>query len=598
MGCRSFRLKFFLSLVSIATVLPLIVLGQSPPSNPFRVPPQDLPDGPGARGGTITIDIADEPETFNPIIPQGESTRAVTMPMHAGLFEFPGRPALVEEFAISPDETVYTLRLREGLRFSDGEPVSCADVEFTFNRVVFNDQIASPKRIWQIAGQFPTVECLDERTVRITTPARFAGFFRLLAEQPILPKHRLEEAVQQGQFNSSWGIDVAIRSPEQVAGLGPFRLKQYVRGQRVVLERNPYYWKVDPNGTQPPYLDQLIFQVVRDDSVRVLRYLNGQTQLLRPRPEDINAILERGLSVEVQAPGVTNSNIFVFNQDAEDPVLKRVFRNVRFRQAMSHAADRATMISRSLSGMGEERCGPGIEPGFWFGVQDQAGFTCFPFDLQRAMQILDDLGLRDTDGDGTRNVTDAFLQVSGMPTEELQALPPQDDRELEFELLTVQGAKPLISDAEIFRDTLAQIEVQVEIVPIPLNSLVGALLQGDYQAARVTIFSDGDPNKISEIYHSQGQLHFWKFSDARGQDMPRWQQRVDELLTLQKTAGEERWDLMKEFQELVAANIPMIFLYNQSEILAWRKDLLGNFTGLIGNSGIRHPEYLFYRQSP
>jgi len=545
------------------------------------------------------IDLSDEPETFNPIIPQGESTRAVTILMHAGLFEFPGRPAIVEEFEISADETVYTLRLREGLRFSDGEPVSCADVEFTFNHVIFNEEVASPKEVWQIAGQFPTVECLDEHTVQITTPARFAGFFRLLAEQPILPKHLLKTEVERGQFNAAWGIDVAINAPDQIAGLGPFRLKQYIRGQRVVLERNPYYWKVDLNGTQLPYLNQIILQIVRDDSVRVLRYLNGQTELLRPRPEDVQAILEKGLWVEVQAAGVTNSDVFILNQDAEDPVLQVVFRNMRFRQAMSHAADRTLMISRSLIGMGEERCGPGIEPGFWFGVQDQPDFPCFPpeevFNLEQATQILDELKLEDADGDGIRNVTDAFLLANGFDTTELAELPAQDERELRFELLTIQGYKPLVSDAEIFRDSLQQIEIKAEVITVPLSTLVAALLQGHYEVARVKIFSDGDPNKISDIYHSQGRFHLWKFSDAQGQEVPEWQRRVDELLIQQKTAGEERWDLMKEFQELVAANVPMIFLYNQSEILAWRKDLLGNFSGLIGTSGIRHPEYLFRR---
>lgn len=596
-GSLGLRVLYLLYMVLSIGLLALpVVLGQSP-NNPFQVPPEDLPDGPGVQGGTITIDIADEPETFNPIIPQGESTRAVTLLMHAALFEFPGRPALVEEFEISADETVYTFHLREGLQFSDGEPVSCADVEFTFNRVVFNDQVASPKRVWQISGQFPRVECLDERTVRITTPARFAGFFRLLAEQPILPKHLLAGAVEQGRFNSAWGIDVAINTPNQIAGLGPFRLKQYVRGQRVVLERNPFYWKVDLNGTQLPYLERIVLQVVRDDSVRVLRYLSSQTQLLRPRPEDVQAILDKGLWVEVQPPGVTNSNVFIFNQDAGDPALRAVFREVRFRQAISHAADRATMIARGLLEMGEERFGPGIEPGFWFGCQDQPDSPHFPFDLQQAAQVLDGLELKDTDGDGTRNITDVFLQANGISTEQLQTLPPQDERELRFEVLTVQGSKPLVSDAEIFRDALAGIGIQAEIVPVPLSSLVAALLRGDYEVARVKIFSDGDPNKISNIYHSQGQLHFWKPSDAQGEDVPEWQQRVDELLTQQKTAGEERWDLMCEFQRLVAANVPMVFLYNQSEILAWRKDLLGNFTGLIGSSGIRHSEYLFYKPS-
>jgi peptide/nickel transport system substrate-binding protein len=564
------------------------------PSPPFVVPLEDLPDGPGVQGGSINFDLGDEPETFNPIIPQGESSRAIAMLLHAGLFEFPNRAAIIEEFKPSQDDREVTLRLRKGLKFSNGLPVSCADIEFTFKDVLFNPDVASPKDIWKVEGQFPQISCLDELTVRIDLPARFLGLYRLLAEYPILPKQLLANAVKEKRFNTAWGIETP---PDQIAGLGPFRLRQYIRGQRLVLERNPFYWKVDQKGTQLPYLDQITLSIVRDDSVRVLRYLNGQTHMLRPRPEDIKVILEKGLWIEVQGAGMTDSHVFVFNQDVNKrgvgPIwLEAVFLSVSFRQAMSHVADRMRMISESLFGYGEPRGGPGIEPGFWFDCQNRENFPFYPpdkiFNLGKASQLLDQLQLVDTDKDGIRNVTDTFLDKVGIPR---SGLPPEDQRELEFELITVQGSKHSVSDAEIFRDALAQIGVKANVVPVPFNALWDLLLKGRYQVARVDLISDGDPNKIIDIYHSQGRFHFWKYSDAQKRE--EWQREVDEILLKQKTAtADERWKMLCKFQGNVAENVPLIFLYNKSDIFAWRKDQIGNFKGLEGNFVIRYAEYL------
>lgn len=568
-------------------------------SNPFMVPPEDLPDGPGMRGGSITLDLPSEPETFNPIIAQGGSDRAVTALMHATLFEFPRVPALVKSYDQSVDGRILTLFLREGVQFSDGTLMTCADVEFTFDDVLFNEDVISPKEAWRIAGDFPKVECIDEYTVQITTPTRFNGLIEfLLTSLPILPRHLLADKVHKlnpdpevppGNFNTVWGVNTP---PDQIAGLGPFRLSEYIIGQQVVLERNPYYWKVDPEGTQLPYLDQIILPIVRDDSVRVLRYLNSQTDMLRPRPEDVSAIAREGLGVMVLPAGTTNSNVFIFNQDVEDLALRAVFREVRFRQAMSHAADRESMIDLSLNGYGEPRCGPGIAPIFWFSVQSHPEFCPFPFDLEKAAQILNELGLVDTNNNGIRNITDEFLTSQGVP---LEGLPEEDKRELGFEILTDGGSKPLAGDAEIYAEALRNLGLNVRVNPVPLDTLLVSLHGGKYEVARVNFISNGDPNALADIYTSKGRLHFWKPSDADGENVAEWQERVDEILMEQKTAeAERRWDLMKEFQEIVAENVPMIFLYNVNNIQAY-KDHVGNFKGLEGKATIRHSELLFLK---
>lgn len=588
----------FLSVVICLILAITFVRCDFPQAQSLQVPPEELPEGSGAKGGTITMDLPSEPETLNPIIAQGEASQAVTSLINGTLFEYPRQPALVKAYSLSVDGKTLTLILRKGIKFSDGEPMTCRDVDFTFNDVVFNQDIAGAKEVWKLAGQFPEVECVSKYKVTFSTPDWFAGLIDLLARQPILPRHLLADKVHKlnpdvpaGNFNSVWGVNTP---PDQIAGLGPFRLQKYVIGQEVVLERNPHYWKVDPNGAHLPYLEKIILPIVRDDSVRVLRYLNCQTDLLRPRPEDIQSLIRRGSWVEVRPAGVTNSNVFVFNQDVKDPALRAVFRSLKFRQAMSQAADRETMIALSLSGYGKPRYGPGIAPIFRSGCQGQEDFPRFTFNLKQADQILDDLGLRDIDGDGTRNITDEFLTDH---TVSLDNLPQEKNRELRLEILTVQGSKTRVTDAEVYKDTLQKLGLKVVINPVPVDSLRASLQNGDYQVARVNFITNGDPNVLVDIYHSQGREHYWRLSDSKGEGITAWQKRVDEILMAQKTAdGETRWDLMCEFQRLVAQKVPMVFLYNVSDILAFKKSRLGNFKGIKGKATIIHPEYLFVKK--
>jgi len=595
--------KLVLLVVAVGALVGSHTLGVS--AQPYQVPPQDLRDGPGTRGGSLTLDLASEPRTFNPVLAQQESSRAITSLLHEPLFGDNGQPTLVAQFDRTVDNTGWTLFLREGLLFSDGKPFTCADVDFTFNRVLFNPDVASAKDVWRIEGQFPKVECVDDFTVKITTPALASVVFsQLLTYQVILPRHVLAETVANGDFNTTWGITTP---PEKLVGLGPFRLKKYDPGQRALLERNPHYWKVDAEGTQLPYLDQVIMPIVRDDSVRVLRFLNSETELLRPRPEDRGPIVNKfgPGSVEVlQQARTTDSRGFVFNQDVQDPALRAVFRSVDFRQAMNRAADRDGMISLGFLGFADPRCGPGIALIFALGSQDVPcnGDTSKEelFNVDRAAGILDDLGLTDVDGDGTRNITDVFLnrpetqQALASLNVTLNDLPAEQDRELDFAILTVQGSKSMTTDAEIYAATLRSLDLNVRPNPVAESTLVAKLQSGEYQVGRFNFIGNGDPSIIADIFVSSGRQHFWKPSDAQGQDVPAWQQRVDQLFAMQKAgSGEERQAWMNEFQELAAKNVPMVFLYGVNDIFAFRKEQIGNFSGIAGQAILTHAEYLF-----
>lgn len=547
------------------------------PLDPFEVPTVQMPDGLGQRGGSVTVDNIDNPKTFNPITQSETSSSAVTSLLHAALIDPSGAPSLAASLEISADQTTVTLRLREGVRFSDGQPLSASDVTFTLNQVVFNpDVISTLTDAWRVAGQFPQVEALGDLTIRIRAPVTFSGLLTAIASTPILPQHLLAAAVTNGNFNAVWGVGT---SPSEMAGLGPFRLKSFSPGQQVVVERNPFYWKVDENGTQLPYLDEIIIPIVTDDNVRLLRFSNGQSDIYPPRPEDVPVLRQQagqGVVVSVQEAGTVDMNVIAFNQDSADPNLQALFRDVRFRQAVSFATNRQGMISANLNSLGEPRFGPGISPLFWIG--DDADFPNFAFDLDQAQRLLDEIGIP-LGNDGLRHFPD------GAP--------------VEFTLLTVQGSTVLTNDAVLLANDLAKIGIKVNVRPLDLNAVIDQLVGSvppQFEAVRITITGgDGDPNLLRSIFGSDGSLHFWKFSDGFGVAVADWQRQVDELLERQAQSLDlnQRAELLAEFQILVAQNQPLIFLYNAQGLETFRADRVGNFTGTVENNTLLNPEILF-----
>src|SRR5207245_6956218 len=178
-------------------------------------------------------------------------------------------PALAKSWKISPDGLQYTIVLRHGLKFSDGQPLDADDVLFTF-RVYLDENVHAPQRdLLIISGKPITVRKLDARTVVFRLPKTYGVGERLFDGLAILPRHLLEKPYQEGKVSQ---IGTLATAANQWAGLGPFRLKEYVAGQRLVLERNPYYWKTDVKGNRLPYADELVFLFVPNADAQVLKF--------------------------------------------------------------------------------------------------------------------------------------------------------------------------------------------------------------------------------------------------------------------------------------------------------------------------------------
>src|SRR5262245_48821231 len=378
----------------------------------------------GTYGGTMVLSEPDDPKTFNIILASDNATADI---LWYNIFRCPVDyrnggdppdfdPGLCTKWEASPDAKTWTFYLRRGVRWSDGEPFNADDLVFTY-KVMIDKNVLSPAREVFIEGKeengepiFPDIEKLDDYTVRFKLHSPNGSFLEAIYNLWLIPKHKWEQPWQTGRFASTMTLTEDLNN---VAGLGPYRIKEYVSGQRVVLERNPYFWKVDSKGQRLPYLDRMVFVIAPNFNTIFSKFKAGELSVLwRVRASEYKdaAAMQaaEGSDIVVQDTGVScDTNALIFNQSSGSnpqtgrpyvaPWKLNLYRNQKFRQAVSYAIDRVGLANTVFSGRGEPYSGF-ISPG------DRAWYTGtemqYPFDPAKARQLLAEIGLKDTNGDG------------------------------------------------------------------------------------------------------------------------------------------------------------------------------------------------------
>jgi peptide/nickel transport system substrate-binding protein len=193
----------------------------------------------------IVASIRAEPRSFNRYVARDLTSDVISQLTQAALVKVDRTtgqlvPELAESWTLRSDQTTYQIKLRTGVRFSDGTPFTSEDVVFSF-RAIYDDRVGSVfADNLTVRGKRLTVTAEGREAVTIRFPVPFAPGLRILDGVPMLPKHRLQTALQSGTFRASWG---PLTPPGDLAGLGPYSLQQYVPGQRLVFVRNPFHWR-------------------------------------------------------------------------------------------------------------------------------------------------------------------------------------------------------------------------------------------------------------------------------------------------------------------------------------------------------------------
>jgi peptide/nickel transport system substrate-binding protein len=450
-------------------------------------------------------------------------------------------PWLAESWTQSEDGLSYTLKLRQGIRFSDGQPFSSADVLFSF-RAVYDPVVnSSLQSALKIDGKPLDVSAPDPNTVVVRLPGAFAPGLRLLDSLPVLPKHKLEAALAAGQFANEWN---PAKPVSDVVGLGPFVLSEHVTGQRVVLTRNPHYFRRDSSGVQLPYVDQLTLTVVSDQNTEALRLEAAETDLMSNgdiRPQDhvaFKRLADQGQLALIDGGVGLDPDFLSFNLRPIGPADKRPSWLARreFRQAISCGVDRQAIINAVYLGAAVPMYGP-ISPGNrrWYAPREPA---C-SYDRDRAKTLLAAAGLTDRNGDGR--------------------LEDNRNRDARFSIITQAGhLRERVSS--VIQEQLRQLGVTVDVVSLDPGGIFQRWQKGDYEAIYFGLqASSTDPALNPEFWLSSGVYHFWN----PGQSKPatEWERRIDELMREQATAQDmaRRQRAFAEVQAILGEELPSIY---------------------------------------
>lgn len=552
--------------------------------NPSRFQKADAADVP-----KLVFSTLGDPKTFNPVL--NDESPNVFMYTFEGLTTDDGItgdvvPALAEKWDISDDGKTLVFTLREGLKWSDGEPLTADDVVFTYNEVIFNEAVPTSSRdVLRIGeqGLLPKVTKLDSRRVQFILPEPFAPFLRTTSLE-IIPAHTLRSTLQEKdtdgnlKFLSTWTTDTP---PNKLVVNGPYRIKNYVPSERIVYERNPYYWRKDEQGQPQPYIQELIWQIIESTDNQLLQFRSGGLDLIGITPDFYTLLkreTERGDFTIYSGGPALGTNFLAFNLNKAsrngkpliDPIKSRWFNSLEFRQAVSYAIDRQTMLNNIFQGLGEPQTSPISKQSPYYAGPEE-GIPTYDYNPDKARELL----------------LSAGFQFSGKG-ELLDA----DGNRVRFTLITNSGNKIREAIGAQIKQDLAKIGIQVDFQPLAFNVLVDKLQDNlDWEAHVLGLTGGLEPNSGANVWLLNGSLHAFNQNATPGQEPltgwepTDWETQISDLYirAAQEVDETKRRELYKETQVLTQTYLPFIYLINPLSMGAVRDKVQGvQYTAIGG----------------
>ena len=540
----------------------------------------DLPAG--KFGGTmINSTIGEGPKTFNPFNSKDATSSTFADVMYDGLVTIDpvsGQyiPKLAKSFEVNGND--YIVHLRRGLKWSDGKPITAEDVYFTWKNIILDGYgNTSTRDSISVDGKLPTVQKIDNYTVKFTTPKPFAPFLASLST-PIAPKHVFEPAVKKGKefFDTFMSTNI---NPKDLVTSGPFKMVEYVPAQRAVYKRNPDYYVINSKGEKLPYLDKLIYLIVGDANNEVLKFEGGELDVIGVKGPDVPRFKERqehgDFSMVNLGPDTGTMYLSMNLNDRTDengkpyvdPIKGKWFRDLNFRKAVDLVIDRENMVYNIANGFAK----PLFTPESLNSIFLNEELKPYPRDVDKAKE---------------------FLRASGFTWDKKGRLRDKDGNRVEFDLLTNAGNSEREAIGVMVKQDLEDLGMKVNFKPIEFNSLVNKLLS-TYEWDMVVMGLTGsplEPNGGKNVWLSNGALHMYnqrKPAEA-GVNLLPWEKELDYLFEKGATAlsFEDRKKYYDRYQEIIYNEKPMIYLYSPVRISAIRNKFKNVYPTSLG--GIIH----------
>ena len=453
---------------------------------------------------------------------------------------------VAESAEVSDDGLTWTFKIRDGINFHDGQPMTANDVAFSVNLYKNNGDYIY---LNAYTANFDTVEATDDSTVVITLTDAVPNMDYLLSYLYVVPQHVWGE-------NAEAPASVEFENLEMI-GTGPFKMAEYSQNEFVRLAANKEHF------ANPPKIDEVVFQTFESDDVLVQSLRSGQVDMITEMPATAVETLQGDANIKVVtgAPFAPDVSDIIFNQaDPENcptdaggictghPALRD--RNVRL--ALAHATDKQKLIDVVLLGFGT----PGLTLipdglGHWY----NESITDYEFDVAKANQILDDAGYADTDGDSVREM-------------------PDGSQPLNFRMHWPSDSIDAPRQAELLSEMWSEVGVTVELQAVDPDALTAECCPAfDYDIILWGWGSDPDPNLLLSVHTTDEIPNGY---NETGYSNPEF----DELHIQQSREldPEKRREIVWQMQQIAFDDVVYIIPYYQQAVQAYRVD---RFTGWV-----------------
>jgi peptide/nickel transport system substrate-binding protein len=543
------------------------------PETPQMIPSGFMSDGLGEYGGVMRDVWAAPTEGWNWAagVSQGwfgieaivQEPLVMTGPMWMRGDALEPVPNLATSWEWGDGGKSLTMNLIKGVKWSDGDPFDVEDVMFTWEDVILDPQVSkawTKRSGWQIDDQDINLEKVDDYTIKWTFPVEYPTYKLFDMNEvtwSVAPAHILKPFHPKYNAESNYAQfqDALPPNTLPVVTMGPWVPVEYKTDELMIFRRNPYYWKVDETGKQLPYLDEIIFEKAATGVIRTTKVIAGaadHTNVENPSTyiEVARRAQEPNAPFRIEWGPETLGFSLLLNQSSELGVkddrtreLRELFRDVRFRRALSQAIDRDG-VARSVAEGPFFRAWPGgIYPGSQFFDRDSTMY--YPFSVDTSKALLAELGFEDTDGNGIVNWTEGALEG--------------EDLVIGLTAVEDQDGSPTIAEAlvSLFRG----IGVQVNYRKILGTVDSDANVSGEWEM-RVSRMGQeyGVPNvRYRDIAPVSGQSPSWSRGSASGDVANELQPFEEEMVQLvnqfvAETDPAKQKELMAQYQKLHTDN--------------------------------------------
>jgi peptide/nickel transport system substrate-binding protein len=542
------------------TLAVLAALAAAPVAGAQEQPAQKL---------TFTVGITTDVDSLNPFIGIVAESYEVYQVMYDYLVgysqkDFSPVPELAESWTVSQDGLTWTFKIRQGSKWSDGQPVTARDAAYTFNRVMKG---TFEQTNYPYTDNIKSVTATDDTTLVMVAKEPSPTMLRLAI--PILPEHIWKDI-------SAKEVET-FENDKNAVGSGPFILEERKTGQFVRLRANKSYW------AGAPKIDELVFRPFNNADALLQALKKGEIDFaddLDPAPFNSLKNTPGITAVAADYPGF---NELAFNTgaalDTGEPIGDGhpALKDKRLRQAIAHAVDRQALTDRVLQGYGSPANGviPSLYKDLHFAPGDGQGFD---FNLGTANQLLDQAGYRDSNGDNVREM-------------------PNGGRPLRFRLFARQESAESQQSSQFIKGWLRDIGIAVDVRVVEANRLTEIIGQGEFDMFEWGWVVEPDPNYQlstftcgSRSYKSGGTV------TANLSDSFYCNPAYDKLYEQQAVTIDpaRRAQIVKDMQRMLYEDAPYVMTYYYDDLQAYRSDRFAGFVPQPDPGGVLLFQYGTY----